>query len=91
MTPERREPLPDDLRETLLSARPEQLRRLLTDILTTPRARSNAPAGKRREAELTEVRYDASADTRLSAANPRLRAPRPQLADGLAAMPAPPR
>ena len=35
MTPERRDPLPDDLRETLLSARPEQLRRLLTDILTT--------------------------------------------------------
>jgi hypothetical protein len=33
MTPERRDPLPDDLRETLLSARPEQLRRLLTDIL----------------------------------------------------------
>lgn len=35
MTPERRDPLPDDLRETLFSARPEQLRRLLTDILTT--------------------------------------------------------
>lgn len=36
MTPDRREPLPEDLRETLLSARPEQLRRLLSDILRAP-------------------------------------------------------
>jgi hypothetical protein len=33
MTPERRDPLPEDLRETLESARPEQLRRLIADIL----------------------------------------------------------
>jgi hypothetical protein len=33
MTPERRNPLPDDLRDTLDAASPDQLRRLLTDIL----------------------------------------------------------
>lgn len=36
MMPERRETLlPDDLRDTLADARPEQLRRLLADILAS--------------------------------------------------------
>jgi hypothetical protein len=34
MMPERRNPLPEDLRDSLAAASPAQLRRLLADILT---------------------------------------------------------
>jgi hypothetical protein len=53
MTPDRREPIPQDVRDILDAARPDQIRRLLADILSgqvrigDPRP-THAPANKGR-------------------------------------------
>jgi hypothetical protein len=44
MTPDRRDPIPEDVREALASARPDQIRRLLADILSGRMAIGDQPA-----------------------------------------------